>query len=138
MLSATVPNAMEFANWVGMTKKRKIYVQTTYKRPTPLEHSIYLNSQFQVIKDKNGTFLQKEYENFINNLDKAKKAKDELREKRRTDLIEKFDEKGWKFKDDEKKKFFQKKQLDKAQRSGGEAPINLKGGDRAVRRSFNF
>ena len=26
MLSATVPNAMDFADWVGRTKRRKIYV----------------------------------------------------------------------------------------------------------------
>ena len=40
--------------------------------------------------------------------------------KRRADLVEKFDEKGWEFKDDKKKKFFQKKQLDRAQKSGGD------------------
>jgi antiviral helicase SKI2 len=26
MLSATVPNAMDFADWVGRTKARKIYL----------------------------------------------------------------------------------------------------------------
>lgn len=44
MLSATVPNAMDFADWVGRTKKRKIYVQITQKRPVPLEHNIYVLS----------------------------------------------------------------------------------------------
>ena len=29
MLSATVPNALDFADWVGRTKKRKIFVQMT-------------------------------------------------------------------------------------------------------------
>lgn len=43
MLSATVPNHMDFANWVGRTKQRKIYVQKTLHRPVPLEHSIYFN-----------------------------------------------------------------------------------------------
>ena len=32
MLSATVPNTMEFADWVGRTKKKKIYVISTLKR----------------------------------------------------------------------------------------------------------
>lgn len=36
MLSATVPNYKEFAEWVGRTKKKKIYVQMTEKRPVPL------------------------------------------------------------------------------------------------------
>ena len=42
MLSATVPNAMDFAEWVGRTKQRKIYVLRTDLRPIPLEHSLYL------------------------------------------------------------------------------------------------
>lgn len=41
MLSASVPNAMDFADWVGRTKKRKVFVMTTNFRPVPLEHSLY-------------------------------------------------------------------------------------------------
>ncbi len=33
MLSATVPNIMDFADWVGRTKRKKIYVISTLKRP---------------------------------------------------------------------------------------------------------
>jgi len=36
MLSATVPNYMEFANWVGRTKRRMVYVMKTLHRPVPL------------------------------------------------------------------------------------------------------
>lgn len=39
MLSATVPNALEFASWVGKTKDRKVAVVSTTKRPVPLQHS---------------------------------------------------------------------------------------------------
>ena len=42
MLSASVPNAMDFSEWVGRTKKRKVFVMSTSHRPVPLEHSIYL------------------------------------------------------------------------------------------------
>ena len=62
MLSATVPNYMEFANWVGRTKKRKIYVQKTFIRPVPLEHSLYIFNKFHIIKEKTGKFLAHEYE----------------------------------------------------------------------------
>ncbi|KAG1701720.1 Helicase SKI2W [Nymphon striatum] len=41
LLSATVPNTVEFADWVGRTKKKKIYVISTQKRPVPLEHYLY-------------------------------------------------------------------------------------------------
>lgn len=57
MLSATVPNYMDFANWVGRTKQRKIYVMKTDFRPVPLEHSIYLFNKFHVIKERDGPFL---------------------------------------------------------------------------------
>lgn len=41
LLSATVPNVFEFADWVGRTKRKKIFVTSTKKRPVPLEHCIY-------------------------------------------------------------------------------------------------
>ncbi|XP_074653939.1 superkiller complex protein 2-like isoform X2 [Tubulanus polymorphus] len=41
LLSATVPNTIEFAAWVGRTKRKKIYVINTLKRPVPLEHFLY-------------------------------------------------------------------------------------------------
>ena len=41
LLSATVPNVFEFADWVGRTKRKKIFVTGTSKRPVPLEHCIY-------------------------------------------------------------------------------------------------
>ena len=72
MLSATVPNSMEFADWVGRTKNRKIYVQQTFKRPVPLEHSIYLLGKFHVIKEKEGPFLEKEYQYLLKNIEKAR------------------------------------------------------------------
>lgn len=58
MLSATIPNYMDFANWVGRTKRRKIFVQKTFWRPVPLEHSIYLFNKFHTIKEKDGPFLK--------------------------------------------------------------------------------
>ncbi|GFR45797.1 hypothetical protein Agub_g7252, partial [Astrephomene gubernaculifera] len=41
LLSATVPNVMDFADWVGRTKRKVIHVTGTTKRPVPLEHSLY-------------------------------------------------------------------------------------------------
>ncbi|KAL4464447.1 hypothetical protein ABPG72_021781 [Tetrahymena utriculariae] len=71
MLSATVPNYMEFANWVGRTKKRKIYVQKTNYRPVPLEHSIYLNGQIEVIKQGDNLFNATEYDQLKNQIIKT-------------------------------------------------------------------
>ncbi|KAI8471724.1 MAG: NUC185 domain-containing protein [Monoraphidium minutum] len=45
MLSATVPNVMDFADWVGRTKGRVVHVSATSKRPVPLEHSVYFGGE---------------------------------------------------------------------------------------------
>ena len=44
MLSATVPNYMEFAQWVGDIKETKVYVQNTLKRVVPLQHTLFIDS----------------------------------------------------------------------------------------------
>ncbi|GBG28926.1 ATP-dependent RNA helicase DOB1 [Hondaea fermentalgiana] len=40
-LSATSPNSVEFAGWIGRIKQQKVYVVFTEKRPIPLEHWIW-------------------------------------------------------------------------------------------------
>lgn len=62
LLSATVPNTMEFADWVGRTKRKPIYVISTPKRPVPLEHYLYTgnsnktSSELFLILDAKGSF----------------------------------------------------------------------------------
>ena len=53
MLSATVPNYREFADWVGRAKRKQIYVQMTLKRPVPLQHFIIYKDKVEMIKDEN-------------------------------------------------------------------------------------
>lgn len=42
LLSATVPNVIEFSDWLGRTRKKATYVVSTSKRPVPLKHYFYL------------------------------------------------------------------------------------------------
>ena len=49
LLSATVPNVMEFADWVGRTKRKRIYVTGTTNRPVPLEHNLFYNGALYTI-----------------------------------------------------------------------------------------
>ncbi|VDO18537.1 unnamed protein product, partial [Heligmosomoides polygyrus] len=51
MLSATVPNCIEFADWVGRIKNRNINVVSTLKRPVPLEHYLYTGQDGKTKKD---------------------------------------------------------------------------------------
>lgn len=76
LLSATVPNTREFADWVGYgleflsillvyyltfvcrrTKKKDIYVISTLKRPVPLEHHLYAGKELYKIVGANETKL---------------------------------------------------------------------------------
>ncbi|RUS89106.1 hypothetical protein EGW08_003114 [Elysia chlorotica] len=67
LLSATVPNTMEFAAWVGRTKRKKIYVVNTLKRPVPLEHYLYVGNSTKtcnelfLLQDAKGNFLTTGY-----------------------------------------------------------------------------
>ena len=45
MLSATIPNYLDFAKWVGRIKNCTIYIQNTLKRIVPLEHKAYINKK---------------------------------------------------------------------------------------------
>ncbi|BFZ20866.1 hypothetical protein BsWGS_23905 [Bradybaena similaris] len=71
LLSATVPNTMEFADWVGRTKKKKIYVVSTTKRPVPLEHYLYTGNSTKtcnelfLLVDAKGSFLTPWYNKAI-------------------------------------------------------------------------
>ncbi|XP_067416357.1 superkiller complex protein 2 [Emydura macquarii macquarii] len=67
LLSATVPNTLEFADWIGRIKRKQIYVISTVRRPVPLEHHLYTgNSQktqheLFLLVDARGNFLTKGY-----------------------------------------------------------------------------
>ncbi|CAD25317.2 ATP-DEPENDENT RNA HELICASE (SKI2 FAMILY) [Encephalitozoon cuniculi GB-M1] len=54
MLSATIPNSLEFSEWVGRTKDKTIYVISTSKRAVPLEHVIYCDWCVYSIDDGGG------------------------------------------------------------------------------------
>ncbi|ODV63218.1 SKI complex RNA helicase subunit SKI2 [Ascoidea rubescens DSM 1968] len=57
LLSATVPNTLEFAEWIGRTKQKDIYVISTTKRPIPLEISIWAKNKLFTIIDAERNFL---------------------------------------------------------------------------------
>ncbi|XP_040044192.1 superkiller complex protein 2 isoform X2 [Gasterosteus aculeatus] len=67
LLSATVPNAVEFSEWIGRIKKKHIYVISTMKRPVPLEHYLYTGNstktqkEMHLLMDATGNFLTKGY-----------------------------------------------------------------------------
>ncbi|KPP75355.1 helicase SKI2W-like [Scleropages formosus] len=63
----SIPNAVEFSEWIGRIKKRSIYVISTLKRPVPLEYYLYTGNSTKTQKelfllvDSAGNFLTKGY-----------------------------------------------------------------------------
>lgn len=67
MLSATVPNAMDFAKWVGRTKQKPVYVVHTPKRPVPLSHQLFVKGEVYPLFDSSqGRFLDANYRRAAN------------------------------------------------------------------------
>ncbi|KAL6067861.1 Helicase SKI2W, variant 2 [Balamuthia mandrillaris] len=75
LLSATVPNTFEFADWIGRTKKKNIYVISTSKRPVPLEHYLYVNDELHKIVDSRGRYMSEGYQAALNSI-KEQQAKE--------------------------------------------------------------
>lgn len=61
LLSATIPNTFEFANWIGRTKQKNIYIISTNKRPIPLEHHLWTGTELHKIVDSKSNFLEGGY-----------------------------------------------------------------------------
>ena len=86
MLSATVPNYMEFAQWVGDIKETYVYVQNTLKRVVPLQHLLFIdeNNVFKV-KEKDTVYESNIHQAFnflVNNRKYQQNRKDKkLRDK---------------------------------------------------------
>lgn len=61
LLSATVPNTYEFANWVGRTKQKDMYVISTPKRPVPLEIFVWAKNDLYKAINAQGVFSEQEF-----------------------------------------------------------------------------
>ena len=69
-LSATIPNAREFAEWICKIKDQPCHVVYTEYRPTPLQHFIFPaggDGLFMVV-DEGGKFLEKNFRKAISYL----------------------------------------------------------------------
>ncbi|KAK6453774.1 NUC185 domain-containing protein [Scheffersomyces xylosifermentans] len=73
LLSATVPNTFEFANWVGRTKQKDIYVISTPKRPVPLEIFISAKDEMFKVVDASRKFDENEFKKHKEFLEKGSK-----------------------------------------------------------------
>ena len=63
LLSATLPNASEFAEWVANLHQRPVHVVTTNYRPTPLQHYVFPagSKGLYLAVDDQGRFRRENY-----------------------------------------------------------------------------
>lgn len=61
MLSATLPDAIEFAQWIVECKKRGVTYTTTTKRVIPLSHYVMVEQKKLLIMDSDGNFNTQNY-----------------------------------------------------------------------------
>mgnify|MGYP002624232226 FL=1 len=96
MLSATIPNYMEFAQWVGDIKETKVYVQNTLKRVVPLQHILFIDEKnVYKVKEKDEINTSKIDQAFNtlekNNYNQNKRNRDRRKENEFFDNITYFD-----------------------------------------------
>lgn len=78
LLSATVPNTYEFANWIGRTKQKNIYVISTPQRPVPLEINIWAKNKLIPVINSKREFSEagfKEHKLLLSGDEKGKRDK---------------------------------------------------------------
>ncbi|EAN31716.1 DSHCT (NUC185) domain protein [Theileria parva strain Muguga] len=54
MLSATVPNYLEFGEWIGNVMQKEVLIIMTNHRPVPLKHYLYIYDRFFLIHGAKG------------------------------------------------------------------------------------
>lgn len=83
-LSATIPNARQFAEWVTHLHQQPCHVVYTDYRPTPLQHFIYPagGSGIHMVVDESGTFKDDSFNAAMAVLDKGDAAKGDQRGRR--------------------------------------------------------
>ncbi|EPS69767.1 hypothetical protein M569_04995 [Genlisea aurea] len=78
-LSATVPNAKEFADWVAKVHQQPCHVVYTDYRPTPLRHHIFPSGGdgLYLVVDEKGKFREENFQKALNALIPTNGAKKE-------------------------------------------------------------
>ncbi|KAJ1613530.1 mRNA translation inhibitor SKI2 SFII helicase [Cryptosporidium canis] len=83
LLSATIPNYIEFANWIGRIKQNTVYCIRTLHRPVPLKHYLYIYEKCFEIMDEHNKFNINGYKDMLDFIKttKTKKSINSLKNK---------------------------------------------------------
>lgn len=88
-LSATIPNAQDFAEWICKIKKQPCHVVYTDFRPVPLQHYIFPSGSegIYLIVDEKGKFREENFKKALSSLSSGSESfvKDQKKVKKNTD-----------------------------------------------------
>jgi len=83
-LSATIPNARQFAEWISYIHHQTCHVVYTDYRPVPLEHHVYAGGLIYKVVDSNGKLNEDKFDTAMSSLRPAEQpSKDGQDSKRR-------------------------------------------------------
>lgn len=84
-LSATIPNAMQFAEWICQNKAQPCHVVSTNFRPTPLQHYLFAqgDSGIHLVVDERGQFREESFQRAIEAIGPSTKEKGGSQEEKR-------------------------------------------------------
>lgn len=76
-LSATIPNALEFAQWIAKLHNQPVHVVYTDYRPTPLQHYMFPTGSdgLYLVVDEQGRFREQNFQKAISLLNNSKKLR---------------------------------------------------------------
>ena len=82
-LSATSPNTVDFSDWIGRTKRRKVHITATNKRPVPLQHFLYHEEEVYKLRHGDGPFESNGVVAAVKRVREKAKAKEKTSENKR-------------------------------------------------------
>ncbi|KAG0056833.1 Exosome RNA helicase MTR4 [Gryganskiella cystojenkinii] len=88
-LSATIPNAMEFAEWICKIKEQPCHIVYTNFRPTPLQHYLFPAGAegIHLVVDEKGQFREENFQKAIGTIDDSKDGKGKKSKKKNNNNI---------------------------------------------------
>ncbi len=76
LLSATIDKPELFASWLGELKQKPIHLISTNYRIVPLEHSVFIGQQPQLLMDNKEVFYADAYKRYLDWREQKRKDKD--------------------------------------------------------------
>ena len=83
-LSATIPNAKQFSQWIAKIKKQPCHVISTDFRPVPLQHYLFASGSngIHCVVDEKGRFKEDNFKEALSYLEEGEKIKEMMKKKK--------------------------------------------------------